>query len=32
VWTLDVPRDLDLLPAVVERLLEWHAVPESQPA
>jgi len=32
VWTLDVPRDLDLLPGVVERLLEWHAVPEPQSA
>jgi hypothetical protein len=32
IWTLDVPRDLDLLPGVVERLLEWHAVPEPQPA
>jgi hypothetical protein len=25
VWMLDVPRDLDLLPAVVQQLLEWHA-------
>jgi len=32
IWTLDVPRDLDLLPGVVERLLEWHAVPEPLPA
>jgi len=28
VYALDVPRDLDLLPEVVERLLEWHAVPQ----
>jgi hypothetical protein len=32
VWTLDVPRDLDLLPAVVEQLLDWHAAPQPQPA
>ena len=24
VWRLDVPRDLDLLPAVAEQLLDWH--------
>jgi hypothetical protein len=28
VYSLDVPRDLDLLPEVVDRLLEWHAVPQ----
>ena len=32
VFMLDVPRDLDLLPAVVEQLMEWHAVPASQSA
>lgn len=32
VFVLDVPRDLDLLPAVVEQLMEWHAVPASQSA
>jgi hypothetical protein len=24
VWRLDVPRDLELLPAVAEQLLDWH--------
>ncbi|HTK46679.1 MAG TPA: hypothetical protein VL328_01715 [Gemmatimonadaceae bacterium] len=32
VWTLEVPRDLELLPSVVGELLEWHALPEAQPA
>jgi hypothetical protein len=32
VWTLEVPRDLELLPSVVEELLEWHALRETQPA
>ena len=32
VWWLDVPRDLALLPRVVEQLLAWHAARETQPA
>ena len=32
VYTLEVPRDLDLLPQVVDQLLEWHAAPQPQPA
>ena len=32
VYTLEVPRNLDLLPEVVDQLLEWHAVPRPQPA
>lgn len=24
VWSLEVPRDLDLLPSVVEQLMSWH--------
>jgi hypothetical protein len=24
VWSLEVPRDLDLLPSVVEQLMAWH--------
>jgi hypothetical protein len=24
VWSLEVPRDMDLLPSVVEQLLAWH--------
>jgi hypothetical protein len=24
VWSLEVPRDLDLLPGVVEQLHVWH--------
>jgi hypothetical protein len=24
VWSLEVPRDLDLLPSVVEQLISWH--------
>jgi hypothetical protein len=24
VWSLEVPRDLDLLPSVVEQLITWH--------
>jgi hypothetical protein len=32
VWTLEVPRDLELLPSVVDELLQWHALPETQPA
>jgi len=32
VYTLEVPRDLDRLPEVVDQLLEWHAAPQPQPA
>ena len=32
VYTLEVPRNLDLLPEVVDLLLVWHAAPRPQPA